>query len=397
MTFASIAPGLEIAKSQDEAIQAVEDVVDNLRDEYQEWRRDLKAELLHLQLSQTNPRLLDLTLVRKFDALNLPERRCVVTKQCLRRNKFCDGPAREDFAMGNVVVVAFLIFYRCAKFEQPDRLDLNGVRIPAVAEVLFLDVNGHALEYVGRAPIPGEETIVLANESWLQAEKNSTEENIRNAVLRHRYNNCFIAGWNIGLFFTTLNTAVPEWTLIDLAADPYVRKYLHDVVEHRGIDGHLFDTNIWYPADRRWLAIYGFEDSCVELWSARAGEATLRRNVTRESLFTAAAVRLFFRPMHRRYEERYLDVVYKLMVCGHGSTVKALAVANPRLLDITSPEIVSKLHIGDEPKDLAKFISQFRNDGGEVAEWCADPTLKEFVARCADLPFVRRGFSDDAA
>ena len=55
------------------------------------------------------------------------------------------------------------------------------------------------------------------------------------------------------------------------------------------------------------------------------------------------------------------------------------------------------MQIGDEPKDVAKFVSQFRNDGGEIAEWRADATLEEFVARCADLPFVRQGFSDDHA
>ena len=86
------------------------------------------------------------------------------------------------------------------------------------------------------------------------------------------------------------------------------------------------------------------------------------------------------------------------MICGHGSTVKALAVANPRLLDIiTSPGVVSTLRIGAEPKNIDEFVSQFVNDGGEIAEWRADPTLEEFVARCADLPFVRQGFSDDPA
>ena len=73
--------------------------------------------------------------------------------------------------------------------------------------------------------------------------------------------------------------------------------------------------------------------------------------------------------MHRRYEEHILDVVYEQMICGHGSTVKALAVANPRLLDIiTSPGVVSTLQIGDEPKDVDGFVSQFRDDGGEIAE-----------------------------
>ena len=70
--------------------------------------------------------------------------------------------------------------------------------------------------------------------------------------------------------------------MIDVAADPYVLNYLHDAVLHRGISGDLFDTNIWYPIDRRWLAIYGFADSHIELYAARSGEATMRRNITRD-------------------------------------------------------------------------------------------------------------------
>ena len=81
VTFASMTPVLEIAHSHDEAIQAVEDLVNYLRGEYRDWRRDPTAELPHLPLSQTNSRLLDLTLIREFDALNLPARRCVVTTQ----------------------------------------------------------------------------------------------------------------------------------------------------------------------------------------------------------------------------------------------------------------------------------------------------------------------------
>ena len=244
-------------------------------------------------------------------------------------------------------------------------------------------------------PKATELEVALEHESWLHPEKNSSEKNIRNAVLRHRGNNCILAGWNLGLFFTALNIVVPEWTVIDLAADLYVREYLLDAVLHRGISGDLFDTCIWYPIDRRWLAIYSFADSYIELYAARPGEVTMRRHIMR-GLFTAAEVRLFYRPMHRRYMERYFDIVYKQLVCGHGATLKALAVEDPRLLDIiTSPGVVSTVQIGDEPKDVAEFVSLLRNDGGKVAEWRADPSLEEFVGRCADLPFVRQGFSDD--
>ena len=55
------------------------------------------------------------------------------------------------------------------------------------------------------------------------------------------------------------------------------------------------------------------------------------------------------------------------MILGHGLTVKALAVANTLLLDIKCPGVVSTLQLGDEQKDIAEFIAQFRNDGGEIA------------------------------
>ena len=188
-----------------------------------------------------------------------------------------------------------------------------------------MDYNGNAIEYVGRAPAAEDDGLWLQNEFWVHPEKETPPVDMRNAMIRHRGNNCILVGWNLGLLFAALGIVVPEWTIIDLASNLYIREYCCDAAKHRGLYEDLFDVNIWYPVDRRWLAFLVLDKTSgekpYELWCPLRGGEQLRRNVTHEALFSAAVVRHFFRPFQRRYCERYSDNVYKQMACGSGLTV----------------------------------------------------------------------------
>ena len=94
-----------------------------------------------------------------------------------------------------------------------------------VSEILFTDVKGNVLSYEGCEINTDEDVVTLEEERWFYGAKNSSVEDMRLELIRYRGNNCFIAGWNLGLLFTTLGLAIPEWTVIDLATDPYLREY----------------------------------------------------------------------------------------------------------------------------------------------------------------------------
>ena len=88
----------------------------------------------------------------------------------------------------------------------------------------------------------------------MHPEKETSQVDMRNAAIRHSWNNCILVGWNLGLLFASLGIVVPEWTIIDLASDQYIREYCCDAAKHRGLNEDLFDVNVWYPVDSRWLA-----------------------------------------------------------------------------------------------------------------------------------------------
>ena len=62
-----------------------------------------------------------------------------------------------------MVVVDFSVYYRLALREFPDVPEVKDLWSPAVAEILLVDYNGNAIEYVGRAPVAEEDALMLQN------------------------------------------------------------------------------------------------------------------------------------------------------------------------------------------------------------------------------------------
>ena len=325
ITFAGFAPGLEYDGAHEKTNGTVEAMLENLESEYRKFRRDQHAVLPNAPQSPTSPRVVNLRH-SPFVYEELLTQPCIVMEQCTRRSEFACGPSRDDFSPEKIVVVAFSVYYQDARASLGDTV--HGMT-PVVAEILFSDYNGRVLGYVGREIEGDGEVIGLENERWLNVEENRSIDDMRLELLKFRGNDCIIVGWNLGLLFTALGIVVPEWTVLDLAADSYLREYCHDAVVKREYPSELFNINVWYTIDRRILAILATApedpEGPIELWSAHGDDEVLRRDVTREALFTAAVVRHFFRPFQRRYRARYFDTAYKQMVCGWGSTVKALA------------------------------------------------------------------------
>ena len=249
-------------------------------------------------------------------------------QQCTRRCECSSGSSEDDFALEHIVVVAYSVYYRRARADFENLPSLHEMWTPVVSEILFTEVNCNVLRYEGREINTAEEVVTLEEKHWFYGAKNSSVEDMRLELIRYRGNNCFIAGWNLGLLFTALGMAIPEWTVIDLATDPYLREYCNDAAVKRGLPGELFNENIWYTIDRRLLAVLANPPDSgppIELWRKRNETKRQKRDVTREALFTAAMVRHFIRPFTRRYRERYNDNVYRQMVCGAVTRVKALA------------------------------------------------------------------------
>ena len=93
----------------------------------------------------------------------------------------------------------------------------------AVSELLLSDINGQVLSYMGRVITEEIDVITLDNERWHYVEDSCSEEDIRLELIKFQRSNSFIVGWNLGLLFIALGIPVPEWTVLDLAADPYLR------------------------------------------------------------------------------------------------------------------------------------------------------------------------------
>ena len=271
--------------------------------------------------------------------------------------------------------------------------------VPAVSELLLTDINGQVLSYIGRGVLEDDETITLDNERWHYTEEHRTEDDIRLELIRFRGNNCFIVGWNLGLLFTALEIVVPEWTILDLAADPYLRDYCHDAVLQRRLPGELFNCSVWYTIDRRLFAILATPPDDrrgpIELWSTQGLDEVFRREVTREALFTSAVVRHFFRPFQRRYRERFFDNAYKQMVCGWGTTLKALAANDGSVREaIQNAGKGAAAGQGQVPTTIDELVARLEAERGAVTAWREDRSLPEFLQRLHDWKLVDHGLSD---
>ena len=118
--------------------------------------------------------------------------------------------------------------------------------------------------------------------------------------------------------------------------------------------------------------------------------------MTREALFTAAVTRHFFRPFQRRYRARYFDTAYKQMVCGWGSTVKALASVdgNVRNAMLNAGKGTADGQ-GQTPATLDEMVVKFATGRGLTAGWREDRSLTDFLRRIRDWRMVEHGLSDD--
>ena len=295
------------------------------------------------------------------------------------------------------MVAAFSVYYRSARNEYGG--GTTNAMVPAVSELLLTDINGQVLSYIGRGVMEDEETITLDNERWHYTEERRTEDDIRLELIRFRGNNCFIVGWNLGLLFTALEIVVPEWTILDLAADPYLRDYCHDAVLQRRLPGELFNCNMWYTIDRRLFAILATPPDDrrgpIELWSTQGLDEVFRREVTREALFTSSVVRHFFRPFQRRYRERFFDNAYKQMVCGWGTTLKALAATDGEVREaIQNAGKGAPAGQGRVPTTIDELVARLEAERGSVRAWRDDRSLPEFLQRLHDWKLVDHGLSD---
>ena len=397
INFAGFAPGLDYGGENEATHGSVRAMLENLQAEYRRYRREPEAELPSTPQSVSSSRVINLkhSPFVFADLLALP---CIVVEQCTRRSEFGCGPSRDDFSPEHIVVVAFSVYYRSARNEYAG--GGTNTMVPAVSEILLSDINGRVLSYMGRGITEEEDVITLDNERWHYIEDNASEEDMRLELIRYRGNNCFIVGWNLGLLFTALGIVVPEWTVLDLAADPYLREYCHDAVLQRGLPGELFNRNIWYTIDRRLFAILATppddQRGPIELWSTRGLDDVLRRDVTREVLFSSAVMRHFFRPFQRRYRERYFDTAYKQMVCGWGSTLKALASTDGHIREaIQSAGKGTAEGQGETPATLDEMVARFDTGRGVTAGWREDRSLAEFLHRMREWKMVEHGLSDD--
>ena len=92
VTFASRAPGIELARNKTEVKQAVDDLIESLRVKYGVFRHEPTARLPSKPLSRTDPRVVELRYVGDIEAV-LPIRTpCCVASMCTRRSEFSEGP-----------------------------------------------------------------------------------------------------------------------------------------------------------------------------------------------------------------------------------------------------------------------------------------------------------------
>ena len=110
VTFASRAPGVEMARNQGEVKQAIDDLIESLRVEYGIFRHDPTSRLPLRPETRTDPRVVELQYIGDTKPMFPITTPCCVASMCTRRSEFNDGPTRTDFAPDHIVVVAFSIF-----------------------------------------------------------------------------------------------------------------------------------------------------------------------------------------------------------------------------------------------------------------------------------------------
>ena len=191
------------------AREALTDLREFLQSEFRRYTHQPQAVLPEEPKLLADPRVVDLRW-SVFVEDELWKEPCIVLQQCTRRCEFGSGSSEDDFALEHIVVVAYSVYYRRARADFENLPSLHEMWTPVVSEILFTDVNGNVLSYEGCEIDAAEDVVTLEEERWFYGAKNSSVEDMRLELIRYRGNNCFIAGWNLGLLFTALGLAIPE-------------------------------------------------------------------------------------------------------------------------------------------------------------------------------------------